>query len=648
MRDESVSAGGPPGATSRAPRTVSVPTRIVTDDVIADALEEERPRRLVGIEQAVERLWEANPELHRILTESDSLAGARRSVFEHLELAERQVFDLDNPLHALEKATVRDAIRVFKSIVGPINEQRTGFSALEQLWRLAGAEREIALAGLSVGFVLEFVHLFRAVAGRANLHREDEETRRGLPELFRLEGRAAGSARSDMLDGIGSRVRAGMARHRSGLEPEVVARRRANRRRILAHFGGSSDDWLDYRWHLRHVVRTVEEVVELIDLAPEAREAVRIATDARLPFGVTPYYLGLMDRDPALGDDHAVRAQVLPPPDYVEEMVRHRADRGLRFDFMGEHDTSPIDLVTRRYPMICIFKPYNTCAQICVYCQRNWEIDEVLASDAMASYEAIEEALEWIAGHASVGDVLITGGDPGALGDAVLEDLFERLAAIDHVYRIRFGTRIPVVLPYRIDDAFCDLLARHHEPGRREVAVVTHVEHPYEVTPELRDAVQRLRRRGLGVYNQQVFTFENSRRFETARLRREMRLVGIDPYYTFNMKGKRETASYMVPIARLLQERKEEARLLPGLDRTDEPVFNVPRLGKNHLRAFQDHRLVMILADGSRVYELHPWEKNITPMPPYNYCDVPIFDYLEKLAARGEDLRDYRTIWYYY
>jgi lysine 2,3-aminomutase len=104
----------------------------------------------------------------------------------------------------------------------------------------------------------------------------------------------------------------------------------------------------------------------------------------------------------------------------------------------------------------------------------------------------------------------------------------------------------------------------------------------------------------------------------------------------------------MVPIARILQERKEEARLLPGLDRTDEPVFNVPRLGKNHLRAWQDHRVVMILPDGSRVYEFHPWEKNIDAIPPYNYVDVPIYDYLEELASRGENVRDYRTIWYYY
>jgi len=266
----------------------------------------------------------------------------------------------------------------------------------------------------------------------------------------------------------------------------------------------------------------------------------------------------------------------------------------------------------------------------------------------MASNKAVEQAVEWIADNPGLGDILVTGGDPAVMTDRRIDWILESLAKIDHVYRIRIGTRTPVVLPFRFTDSLVDIFAKYHEPPRREVTVVTHVEHSYEITPELQESIQKLRRRGISVYNQQVFTVENSRRFETAKLRLDLKAVGIDPYYVFNMKGKKETLSYMVPIARILQERKEEARLLPGLDRTDEPVFNVPKLGKNHLRAMQDRRLVMILPDGSRVYEFHPWEKNITPMPPYNYVDVPIYNYLEELAARGENIRDYRTIWFYY
>ena len=105
---------------------------------------------------------------------------------------------------------------------------------------------------------------------------------------------------------------------------------------------------------------------------------------------------------------------------------------------------------------------------------------------------------------------------------------------------------------------------------------------------------------------------------------------------------------YRVPITRVLQERKEEARLFPGLDRTDEHVFNVPRLGKNHLRAGQDRRLIMIRPDGTRIYEIDPWEKNISAVNPYVYTDVPIHEYLNVLERKGEDINDYRSIWYYH
>jgi lysine 2,3-aminomutase len=266
----------------------------------------------------------------------------------------------------------------------------------------------------------------------------------------------------------------------------------------------------------------------------------------------------------------------------------------------------------------------------------------------MAGQKAIDQALAWLDEHRSVGDILITGGDPGILKDATIDKLLRAVADKPWVYRIRIGTRTPVVMPMRWTNGLVKILAKYHKPGKREIAIVTHYEHSYEITPESMQAVQKIKRAGISVYNQQVFTVYNSRRFETAKLRRDLRLIGVDPYYTFNMKGKEETRRFMVPIARINQERKEEARLLPGLDRTDEPVFNVPKLGKNHLRAWQDHRLVMVLPDGSRVYEFHPWEKNITPVPPYNYIDVPIYDYLEELAGRGENIRDYRTIWFYY
>ncbi|MBU0558261.1 MAG: KamA family radical SAM protein [Bacteroidetes bacterium] len=618
------------------------------DDVFTDEVSLFKPHFEVDYEAYLQRLWDSNPDIFEILKNSNDLISARDSLYSYLEKSERKIFEVDNDLHILEKSTVRESIRVFRSIIGPINEFRTEFSALESLWKLARNKRSELKTIISVGFILEFINLFRGVTGKSHIYLENAEVKKGFPEFLKMKGREAAVARMDILDELGSSLKKYFKKYPSGLEEEVINWRTENRAKILRYFKGTETDWNDYRWHLKNVIKNAKPLLDLIELTNEQKEAVDKAVKNRIAFGITPYYLSLMDTKLSIGYDHAIRAQVIPPKEYVDKMSEHRADRKISFDFMGEHDTSPVDLITRRYPIISILKPFNTCSQICVYCQRNWEIESVLEPKALASTEKINEALAWLDDHKSIGDILITGGDPLVMKDSQLKRILEILASKKQIYRIRIGSRTPVVLPMRITDELISMLSKFHKPPNLEIAIVTHFEHSYEITPQAMTAVQKFRKTGMGVYNQQVYTVENSRRFESAKLRRDLKSIGVDPYYTFNMKGKEETSKYMVPIARILQEQKEEARLLPGLDRTDEPVFNVPKLGKNHLRAGQDHRLVMILSDGSRVYEFHPWEKNISAIPPYNYVDVPIYDYLEELAIRGENVRDYRTIWFYY
>ncbi|UCH13430.1 MAG: KamA family radical SAM protein [Bacteroidales bacterium] len=630
-----------------SPKLKWISTRLL-DDVFTDEVSLFKPHFKVDYEAYLQRLWDSNPEIHKILKNATTLEKAREGLFDYLERSERKVFAIDNDLHILEKSTVRNCIRVFRSIIGPINEFRTEFSALDSLWKLAKNERGKLKGNISVGFILEFINLFRGVTGKSNIYLENVQVKKGIPEFLKMTGKKAATVRMEMLDDFGISVQKYFKKYPSGLEPEVVSWRAENRTKILRYFKATENDWNDYKWHLKNVIKDARPLLELIELSNDQKKAVNKAVKNKIAFGITPYYLSLIDTRSSIGYDHAVRAQVIPSGEYVDKMVEERGNRAISFDFMGEHDTSPVELITRRYPAIAIIKPFNTCSQICVYCQRNWEIERVLEPTALAPKKKLEEALAWFDKHKSIGDILITGGDPLVMKDAQLQKILEILASKSHIYRIRIGTRTPVVLPMRFTDDLIKLLEKYHQPPKLEIALVTHYEHSYEITPESMKAVQRLRKAGISVYNQQVFTVENSRRFETAKLRKDLKSIGVDPYYTFNMKGKEETSKYMVPIARILQERKEEARLLPGLDRTDEPVFNVPKLGKNHLRAGQDRRLVMILPDGSRVYEFHPWEKNITPVPPYNYVDVPIYDYLEELAARGENIRDYRTIWFYY
>ena len=583
-----------------------------------------------------------NQLLVQMLRMETTILGARRSVWEWLDRTYFREYNEESlrKLHPLELVVVRDCIRALRLMTTQRKAKYAGFSLVKALWDVAcGRERP----DLTPAFWAEIIHICRGASGRSETYKKFKKQKVDL-----LEGREAAIERSKELDAMWKQVRRRTERYPHGLQQKIIDRRRTNRQRILKALDASVDQWNDWHWQLQHVAKELQQVERLVTLSDEERECIDMANKAGLPFGVTPYYLSLMDSSTKRSADHALRAQVLPERNYVEQMSAHRGEREYAFDFMLERDTSPIELITRRYATIVIFKPYNTCPQICVYCQRNWEIDDVLDHHALANSETIKRAIDWIRDHPAITEVLMTGGDPLVLSDGKLGELLTQLTDIDHIQRIRIGSRTPVTLPMRITEDLAEMLASFRIPGRREVTLVTHVEHAYEVTPEMVESVDRLKRRGISVYNQMVFSFENSRRFESALLRKILRLAGIDPYYTFNMKGKEETERLHVPMARLLQEQKEEARLFSGLERTDEAVYNVPRLGKNYLRAAQHRDLISILPDGRRVYEFHPWEKQMMLQEIFVMPDVPILSYLEKLKARGEDPRDYESIWYYF
>jgi len=170
------------------------------DDVFTDAIEMVKPRFEVNYDEYLKRLWEANQEIYKLLKEAPDLEKARDDFYSYLEKAERRIFEVDNDFHILEKATVRECIRVVKSIIGPVNEYRTGVSALDCLWKLAGERREELKHEVSVGFLMEFINLFRGVAGKSNIYFETEEAKKGIPDFLRLEGREAADARTEILD----------------------------------------------------------------------------------------------------------------------------------------------------------------------------------------------------------------------------------------------------------------------------------------------------------------------------------------------------------------------------------------------------------------------------------------------------------------
>ncbi len=594
-------------------------------------------------EELIQRIWKAEPRLRKILRDAKHVEEARYILFDYLDRFRRDLYNMKSAtpfadLSPVEKRTARECIRVLSNTMRTENEHLTQASPLHHLYDIARGE-EGALSRVSEGFLVEYLALLKGLRGKYGKHSHYHE----LPEP--QEARPASIERSEQLDAYAVAMRRAFKRYKTGLDPQLMRRRNGLKKKILRYFGGTKDDWNNYKWHLKHIIRDPETLSALVALNEDETEGLRMAKEHHLPFEITPHYLSLFNEKGRSFHDQAVRAQVIQGPRYCTNLLAHQVVAGE--DFMGERWTSPIDGVTRRYPQIIIMKPFNSCPQICVYCQRNWEIKE-MDDNPMMPREKVVEMIQWAREDKNLSEILITGGDPLTLSNSYLDWLVGEIAAIDHVDRIRIGTRTLVTLPQRIDEGFLAILEKYHQWGKREVALVTHCEHPTELCDEVLEAVKKIKRLGINIYNQQVFTYYNSKKFETAFLRKTLKVSGIDPYYTFNCQGKDETVDFRVPIARILQERKEEARLLPGLVRTDEPVFNVPRLGKSHLRAGQDHEVIMILPDGRRIYEFYSWDTKHATAKDYLYTDVSLYDYFKRLQGDGEQVGDYLAMLYYF
>ncbi len=594
------------------------------------------------IRQRLLRILDAAPALKEIMLLSDSIDVKRNKIRKFLSHMLAATFDDDPTIPPLEWVLTRDAIMAFRNTLSNRSERLAGYSFLKYIDDLLHKGNLKGLEKPSQGFFVELEHLLRGVMGKTGVYSEK-------PAAFqKFVGAKAASLRSADLSRMARSAQEFLDRYLCGLDKRVIRKRSVNKSRILKYFGATEFEWENWKWHTKHTIKDADTLKSLVKLTDEEYQAVRLALEYKIPFGITPYYLSLMDYEPSRKRDYAVRAQVIPTLHYVEKMKEIRGRTEHSMDFMLERDTSPIEGITRRYPTVVILKPVLKCPQICVYCQRNWEMEDAHTSNVTLPKDKLDKGLQWIEDTPEINEVLITGGDPLLLSNNRIENLLFRLSRIKHVERIRIGTRMPVTLPQRITDSLVRDISHFHNPKKREIIIVTHFEHPYEITPQALAAVQRFRRYGMEVYNQLVYTFYNSRKFEAVALRQKLRLIGVTPYYTFNTKGKEETYDFRVPIPRLLQEQQEETRLLPGTVRTDEIVFNVPGLGKNYLRATQHHDVISILPDGRRVYEFHPWEKNLSLVDTYIYTDVSIYDYLQKLRDAGEHIPDYKTIWYYY
>src|SRR5262245_56362547 len=157
-------------------------------------------------------------------------------------------------------------------------------------------------------------------------------------------------------------------------------------------------------------------------------------------------------------------------------------------DSLDEGADSPVPNITHRFPDRVLFLVSPVCASYCRFCTRRRKVGD----SEKIPLNQYESAFEYIRNHPEVRDVIMSGGDPMMLSDRRLEYLFQNLRAIPHVEIIRIGSRITSHLPERITPEFCEMVQKYHP-----VYMNTHFNHPDELTPRVRQALDMLAKAGI-------------------------------------------------------------------------------------------------------------------------------------------------------
>ena len=292
-------------------------------------------------------------------------------------------------------------------------------------------------------------------------------------------------------------------------------------------------EWRDWRWQLRNSVRSLGELERFVELTDDERRGCEDTRDI-FRLGISPYYLSLIDpRHPFC----PVRMQSIP--------VRAEADKnaGELRDPLGEDHHRPVRALVHKYPDRVLLLALDHCSVYCRHCTRR----RITSGDEGGiSREELEEAVAYLRQHTEVRDVLISGGDPLLLSTARLVELLEALRALPHLEMIRIGTRIPVCLPMRVDDALARALRRF-----APLFVVTHFNHAKEITPEAREACERLVDHGVPVENQAVLMRRlNSSVTAIKDLMQKCLTMRVRPYYLHQMDVAEGLEHLRTPIAK--------------------------------------------------------------------------------------------------
>jgi EF-P beta-lysylation protein EpmB len=279
-----------------------------------------------------------------------------------------------------------------------------------------------------------------------------------------------------------------------------------------------------------------------LDLLPGSLKAGR-AFRLRVPRG----FVARMRHGDAL--DPLLR-QVLPLGAELDEVA------GFSRDPLGELEAMPVPGVLHKYQGRVLLTSTGACAVHCRYCFRR----HYPYNDANPHREPLQ-TLNYLRRRTEISEVILSGGDPLTLGDSKLKRLVQSLQAIPHLRRLRIHSRVPVVLPERVDSGLLEWL----QATRLQVVLVIHSNHANEIDASVAAAMQRLRACGITLLNQSVLLRGiNDRAESLAALSEHLFAAGVLPYYLHQLDPVQGAAHFAVPDATAKTLFNQLREIVPG------------------------------------------------------------------------------------
>ena len=312
---------------------------------------------------------------------------------------------------------------------------------------------------------------------------------------------------------------------------------------------------MSWQEQLKNGIKSVSDLDKYSKLNSDEKSNLSKVIDA-FPLLITPYYASLVNW--ADKDDPIKKIIVPTDNEFSEEGF---------FDPSNEKSNTVLPTLQHKYRNTALLLSTSNCAGYCRFCFRRRLKEN---NDCVASKEdELKEVFEYIKNHPEIDNVLISGGDSLVLSNERLDFILEKISKIEHVKIIRLATRVPVFLPQRIidDKELIKILSKYNK--KKQLYVITHFNHPNEITEESTHAVKLLINNGIQVRNQTVLLKGiNDNPDVLAKLFNELIFRGVVTYYLFQCRPVKKSSHFKIPIDEGWRIFEDARKQIGGLAKT--------------------------------------------------------------------------------